>query len=226
MTKRGQDELWFTWRYRLGVPAAYHRRFSPNLTVKATERRITQLLHDEMLQSYPLFGRSRYYTLTPKAARLLGVSEKWLERPMGAQALIQNYSILAACVLGDPPRERMTEAEFAERFPKLVVRGQGSSRYFLDKDAASGAVRLGLFLPDFQSDRRRLVRKVRREFDRRMRHREWNRLISGNLFMVSLLTAFPSKAAALSEALARESWPHRVEVVPSLARLLVQEGNR
>lgn len=226
MTKREQAMLELTWRYRLGVPAAYHRRLFPGLTAKAAEREVTRLLHDGLLQSYPLFGRSRYYTLTPKAARALGVSEKWLERPMGAQALIQNYSILAACVLGDPPRERMTEAEFGERFPRLVVRGQGSSRYFLDQDAASGAVRLGLFLPDFQSDRRRLVRKVRREFDRRMRHREWNRMISANLFVVTLLTAFPSKAAALADALSRESWPHRVEVVPSLARLLVQEGNR
>lgn len=226
MSKREQAMLDLTWRYRLAVPTAYHRRLFPGLTAKAVEREITRLLHDEMLQSFPLFGRSRYYTLTPKAARALGVSEKWLERPMGSQALVQNFSILAACVLGDPPRERMTEAEFAERFPKLVVRGLGSSRYFLDRDASTGNVRLGLFLPDFQSDRRRLVRKVRREFDRRMRHREWNRLISGNLFMVSLLTAFPSKAAALAEALARESWPHRVEVVPSLARLLVQEGNR
>lgn len=214
-----------TWRYRTGLSEAYQRRHFAGLTPKAVERVTTRLQGDGLLQSFPLFGRNRYFTLTPKSARVLGVSEKWLDRPMGPQALIQNVSILAACCLGPAPRERMTAEEFAERFPQLVVRGLGSSRYCLDRDAGSGLVRLGLFLPDFQSDRRRLVRKVRREFERRMRHPAWNRLIRDGLFSVTLLTAFPKKAEVLAESLARESWPHRVEVVPYLARLLVQEGS-
>lgn len=225
VNKRDLSILQDTSRYRTGVPEAYRLRHFAGLTLKAVERVTTRLQGEELLKSFPLFGRNRYFTLTPKAARILGVSEKWLERPMGPQSLIQNISILAACCLGPTPRERMTVEEFTERFPKLVVRGLGSSRYCLDRDASSGLVRLSLLLPDFQSDRRRLVRKVRREFDRRMRHPAWNRLTSDGLFSTTLLTAFPKKAEALAEALARESWPHRVEVVPYLAKLLVQEGS-
>ena len=132
-------------------------------------------------------------------------------------------SILAACCLGPSLRERMTAEEFAERFPKLAIKGLGASRYYLDRDGDN--VRLALFLPDFQSDRRRLIRKVRREIDRRMRHPEWNRLIRGNLFLITLLTAFPKKAEVLRRDLGRERWPHRVEVVPSIANLLVREGS-
>lgn len=224
MNERDLGILQDTWRYRAGLAEVYHRRHFGKLTPKAVERVTTKLQADDLLHSFPLFGRNRYFTLTPKSARILGVSEKWLDKPMGPQALIQNVSILAACCLGPTPRERMTSREFEERFPQLVIRGLGSSRYCLDRDAASGLIRLSLLLPDYQSDRRRLIRKVRREFDRRMRHPAWNRLIRDGLFSATLLTAFPKKAEALSEALARESWPHRVEVVPYLARLLVQEG--
>lgn len=223
MSDRDSAILKLTWRYRLCLIEVYHRLLFSGLTPKAVERVVTRLMKEEFLQSFPLFGSKRYYTLTPIGARVLGVSEKWLERPMGPQALIQNMSILSACCLGDTPRERMTAEEFAERFPKLLAKGLGSSRYHLDKDEGRGLVRLALFLPDFQSDSRRLVRKVRREFDRRMKHPEWNRLIRSGLFLVTLLTAFPNKAEGLSRLLGREPWPHRVEVVPSIANLLVRE---
>lgn len=222
MGERDLSILKLTWRYRLGLAEAYHRLLFAGLTAKAAERVITRLLREELLRSFPLHGTSRYYTLTPKSARVLGVSEKWLERPMGPQALVQNVSILAACCLGPTPRERMTAGEFAGRFPNLAIKGLGSSRYYLDRDG--DLVRIALFLPDFQSDRRRLVRKVRREVDRRMRHPEWNRLIKDGLFLMTLLTAFTRKADALRRDLARERWPHRVEVVPSIANLLVREG--
>ena len=223
MRERDLTILKFTWRYRLGIPEVFHRRFFDGSTPKAAERVITRLMKEGVLQSFILYGANRYYTLTPKGARVLGVSEKWLEKPMGPQALIQNVSILAACCLGPAARERMTAEEFTERFPGLVVRGLSSSRYYLDREESGGSVRLGLFLPDFQSDVRRLVRKVRREFDRRLRHKEWNGLIHNNLFVVTVLTAFPGKADRLDQLLSRERWPYRIEVVPSIANLLVRE---
>lgn len=223
MRERDESILKFTWRYRLGIPEVFHRRFFDGRTPKAAERVITRLMKEGVLQSFILYGANRYYTLTPKGARVLGVSEKWLEKPMGPQALIQNVSILAACCLGPAARERMTAEEFTERFPGLVVRGLSSSRYYLDREESGGAVRLGLFLPDFQSDARRLVRKVRREFDRRLRHKEWNGLIHNSLFVVTILTAFPGKADRLGQLLSRERWPYRIEVVPSIANLLVRE---
>ena len=223
MTDRDLAILRFTWRYRLGVFESYRRVLFPGVTAKAAERVVTRLMKEELLQSFPLAGPRRYYTLTAKGARVLGVSEKWLEKAMGPQALIQNMSILAACCLGETQRERMTPEEFGERFPKLAVKGLGSSRYYLDRDDASGAIRLGLFLPDFQSDVRRIVRKVRREFDRRLRHPQWNQLIRGGLFLATPLTAFPKKAEVLRQLLGREPWPHRVEVVPSITNLLVRE---
>jgi hypothetical protein len=223
MRERDLAILNFNWRYRVGLVQVYHRRFFEGLTPKAAERVITRLMKEGLLQSFPLHGANRYYTLTPKGARVLGVSEKWLDKPMGPQALIQNVSILAACCLGPTARERMTAEEFTGRFPGLVVRGLGSSRYYLHQEGPDRAVRLGLFLPDFQSDARRIVRKVRREFDRRMKHPEWNRLIRNDLFVVMVLTAFPSKVDRLGQLLGREHWPYRIEAVPSIANLLVRE---
>jgi hypothetical protein len=170
-----------------------------------------------------------YYTHTPRSARERGLNPKRYERPLGPQALVQNYAILCYCRLGLVLRERMTREEFRERFPNHLGRGLGTNRYYIDEDGAK--VRLALFLPDFDSDFRRLVRKARWEIQKRRDHKDsevraaFRKLLAGDNFSLTVLTALAEKAARIERALCYEPWHHRVEVVPGLAQLLMGRTN-
>jgi hypothetical protein len=185
---------------------------------------VTREVRDGGLASYPLYGPMHYFSLTPRTARELGLSPKRYERGMGLQALIQNYSILAYCRLGETKRQRMTRDEFTSRFPKLVGVGLGTSRYFLDDDGEK--VRLSLFLPDFDSDFRRLIRKTRREIQKRRDHSnpetraKFRAMLAGDNFSLTVLTAFREKAERIETGLSDEPFRAKVEVVPEFANLL------
>ena len=78
--------LKLTGRYRLGTLDAYHRLLFPGLTKKATERVVTRLLKDELLQSFPLHAYPYdYFRFSREAlASLFGTS-------MGVDVVATNY---------------------------------------------------------------------------------------------------------------------------------------
>src|SRR5262245_16571174 len=76
------------------VPALLTTLFD-GLTVKAVERVLTRLLAAERLVSVPLVARKRYYVLSCQSARELGVDDERITRPLGAQALLQNFAMMA-----------------------------------------------------------------------------------------------------------------------------------
>jgi hypothetical protein len=236
----GRDRLIiaFIARYGMATSAVLHKVFFPGLTPKAVERVLTRLIRQGKVCSRPLFGKTAYYALTAASARDLGLNEARALRPMGTQALVQNYSILLFCTAADR-RLRMTGAEFRARFPGLLPtdaeRGQGkgqglsTNRYYIDPGdipALGGRPRLAIMVADFRSHPRRLVRKIRREFHKRECLKSFRQLFDDDQFLITLLTAFPEKAATLEAALARETFRTRVEVVPGFAELLITGGSR
>jgi hypothetical protein len=225
-------------RYGMATAAVLHTVYFAGLTPKAVERVLTRLIRQGNICSHPLFGKTVYYTLSPSSARDLGLNDARPLRPMGTQALVQNYSMLLFCTSGDR-RQRMTSAEFQARFPSLIPtdgergegKGQGLSthRYYVDSGEIpplGGRPRLALMVPDYQSHPRRLVRKVRREIKKRECLSGFRELLRGDQFLVTLLTAFPEKAAVLAGALAGEPFRSRVELVPGFAPLLMMGGTR
>ncbi|MFO0849898.1 MAG: hypothetical protein U0871_15285 [Gemmataceae bacterium] len=215
MTERDSAILSLVVRYGLVTPGVLHEPFFGDCTPKAVERVITRLLGDDLLRSQPLFGQQCCYTLTPKAARLLGLDEKRYQLPLGPASVVKNYGILHFCYSGKPPRKRMTVDEFRTRFSGLDARGMSHDRYYLDDFS-----RLSLFVCDHGADWRRLTRKVRKEADRRKELPAWKPFFAGRLFSVTLLASSAHKTARLTRALAAEPFPVIVATVPDLARFL------
>lgn len=214
-------------RYGLATPAALQASVLRGLNDKAVERVITRLLGGGLLQSQPLVGRKCYYTLTPYAAQQLGLPGDSLTLPMGAQALLQNYAMLAFCLLGSVNHQRLLRSEFQTKLPALASAGFTGNgyrtRYYLDAtDKAAGKVRLALMLPDLGSHPRRLLRKARREIEkRRAASPQFADLIQAKLFSATILTAFPDKARQLAAALAKEPFHSRTVQLDSLAELVL-----
>ena len=221
--KRDKDILDLIARHGLVTVEVLHHLLFRELTPKAVERVLTRMMRQELIQSHPLIGKTCYYALTPKSATMLGLDAKRVERPMGTQALVQNFSILLFCALGSPPRKRMTKAEFKAAFPQLAGPGLSSWRLYLDEDKATGKVRLAVMVPDFNSHPRRLVRKARREVEKRRRSEAW-RSHPSRPFSVTVLTAFKEKAMAVAKALADQTWHHRIVTVPGFAQLISSGG--
>lgn len=231
MTDRGHI-LELIARYGLVTVEALRRIF--DLTDKAVERVLTRLIAIGLLESTQLVGRRHYYTLSASGAKLIGLDET-VSRPMGAQALLQNYAMLSHCVLGPSPSERMTRAEFVARFPGLAVAGAISSsrrtRYCLDasekSSGGSDTVRLALLLPTIGSNPRRIARKARREVEKRRRSSEaFAGLIRARLFSVLVLVEDDEKGRRIAAMLARDPWHSRAAVVPGYLDLLLSVGGR
>ena len=219
MTDRDSDILSLVARYGLVTPPVLLPMFFDGLTPKAVERVITRLLADELLRSQPLYGQQCCYSLTPAAARLLGLDEKRYALPLGPTSVIKNYGILSFCLGGESKRQRMTLAEFRARFPTLLARGMSHDRYYVDDFS-----RLSLFVCDHGSDWRRLTRKVRHEAARRKSLPGWADLFAARVFSVTLLSASAAKTARLAKALDSEGFPVVVATVPELAQFFGREG--
>lgn len=221
MPDRDLDILTLAARYGLVTQAVLHPLFFDGLTDKAVERVVTRLLGDDLLRSQPLVGPRCCYTLTEKAARLLGLDEKRYALPAGPASLLKNWGILHFCLGGPTRRQRMTPAEFRARFPGLDARGMSHDRYIVDDFA-----RLSLLVCDHGADWRRLTRKVRKEADRRGRLDAWKPFFASKLVSVTLLSASAAKTARLTKALDREPFPVVVATVPELAHLIGRHNPR
>lgn len=100
--KRDKEILDLIARHGLVTVEVLHHLLFRELTTKAAERVLTRMMRQELVQSFPLSGKTRYYALTQKSAPMVGVNPQRVERPMGTQALVQNFSILLFCTSGSP----------------------------------------------------------------------------------------------------------------------------
>jgi hypothetical protein len=80
-------------------------------------------------------------------------------------------------------------------------------------------------VPDLGAGQRRLIRKARREVEkRRAASDEFKKLVSADLFSLTVLTAFREKAERMQSVLSQERWHCRVVVVPTYDELLLGSG--
>lgn len=226
MTDASRDDriLQLIARYKLMTADILHRVVFEGLSPKAPERVLGRLRKQRLIVSFPLAGRLHYYTLTPRGARRLGLSEKRAGESFGPQSLIQNYSILLYCLGIDVRRNRLQREEFKSHFPTLAAHpGVACDRYYLQSPGPGQPVRIALLVTDFASHPARLVRKCRREVHKRESSEPWRDAIAAGLFQITLLTAFPGKAERLQKLLGAERFPVVVEVIPGLAGLLASQ---
>lgn len=216
-------------RYGLVTVEALSASIFRGLSDKAAERVITRLLTEERIRSQPLVGRRSFYTLTAAAARNLGVDADRCHLPLGAQAILEQYAMMAFCLLVEPQHERLMRREFLEKFDAIMGPGAVGrvlrTRYYLDKsDQRDGVVRLSLMVPDLGSHPRRLIRKARRKVEQRLAAGGSSLdLVRQGLFSVTVLTGFEAKARQLTESLRTASFHSRVVVVPGFGDLLTSD---
>ena len=59
------------------------------------------------LNQYPVFYKSYYFTLTPRAAELLGMPQAAIAGPLSTKVLAREYGMLGFCCLLNKPRCRL-----------------------------------------------------------------------------------------------------------------------
>lgn len=192
---------------------------------KAVERLVSRLLAEGTIESHQLMGPSRYYVLSGEACRRHGINDgRSSTQAFGHQGLLQNFAMTLSGVYGNPPKQRLTRDEFAQKLPMLCENGRAPkhyrTRYFIDDSLrAEGVVRIGLFVVDLGQHMRRLVRKVRREVERR-RVGRFAELVQQKLLVPFVLTSSNAKAKQLETMLREFEYPRVIEVHDALGRLL------
>jgi hypothetical protein len=211
-------------RYGLMTTEAMCSLFFESRTPKAAERVRTRLIDAGLLFGFQLSDSKKYYVLTTKGYQVLDLYNRWAGTSLGPQALLTNLSILNYCTLGEPRSERMTRPEFLRLFPDLAACGVlGSShrtKFHLDR-AEPAQPRLGLFVPAFNRNPWRVVKKCRREIHRRAEAGDaYKEMIATELLSLTVLTFHQSKASRLERWLESEPFHSRVVVVPGIRDFL------
>jgi hypothetical protein len=206
-------------RYRVTVREVLHKLFfddsEPNAATKVTSR----LVQHGFLNRYELYGPRSYFVIGMEGARILGLSQK-KTKPLGPQALTQEFGTLAYCWLGTEERERLLVREVQAKFPHLLAGKLDSSHYYLDRDGEQ--TRLGYIRVDQGGTPDHVVRKCRDDLQERERIPAWKAAIEGDRFLIAVATTHQDKAAAIRESLRRHTWPirFRIEVIPDLIQLI------
>lgn len=218
----------FLERNALGTMRMFAAGPCAELSEKAIERRLSRGIQDGRCVAFRLYGTTKYYTLTREAARERNIFDDGAGFAFGFQALAIHYAISGSCTLTDLPKVRLTREEFAEKLPMLGT-GQNKhfrTRYFFDtSERAQGIVRVGVFVPDLGQKLRNVVRKVRKDIERRQRN-SFSKLLADGLFTVCILTVTERKAEQMRTALRDLPVNVRVEVIPGLRELITHRRTK
>lgn len=221
LTERDRRIFLHVRRYRMTTRKALRRLFWP-----ASEEGMRTRVRDltgPYLQAHPLFGREKYYQLTPTAARLVGDSA--VAEPLGPQARAQRFALLSYCCLGEGTRVRYRAEEFADDFPDLVGdAGDFTKRDYVLEEDADGDRRLVRVLIDYGGDVGTAVRKCRKVLADAAGQSSFRAHYDEGRFVVALLTGEEPKRLALEAALDAEGLSHvlPVRVISNLGALLNQ----
>lgn len=210
---RDREILTHVSRYRLTTPEVVHRLFFADRGMEAAKS-VLKRLNGSFLRSRPLFGKRRYYQLSPAGAALSGQPDE-AAQPLGTNALPARFGVLEYCCLGFPSeRPRFTRSEYAESFPEL--QDLPFADYYLD--IHKGVTRLGRIIVELGGDHLRFLRKVREYMTRDTRCRPFAEMVRQDRFVLALVTAEESKRDAIIAAIERQppAVPVRVECVPDL----------
>lgn len=207
-------------RYRLTTQETLHRLFFTGATPEAPKTVVRRLREGGYLQSRPLYLRRAYYQLTRSAAALLGEPEE-AARPLGPQALVRAYGVLAYCCHAESERQRLTRLEFHRAFPYLSENGIPFDAFYVERDPR---LRLMQIVVDQGGDARRLLRKCRTRLKLARETPGLSDLVRGGEFGLALVTSSNEKAEALragrqqSEFL--RDYPFRFQAEPELIHLI------
>ena len=223
LTTRDYEILQHLLRYKVASREMFHQALFAKVSLNAVTKVVTRLVANGWLKRHPFLVASCYFTLTDKAARLFGVPEAAIERPMPSRQILAEYAMAAYCCLGDKPRKRLMPDEVRQDYPQLFIEELDVDHYYLDAN----------FRPDLLGRvyvrRRRSAAaaagKLPAGHRRRCKRAAFRKLVAGGGFRLTVLTAVPEKASVLKAGMKKIDWPEglRTEVVavPGLMNAVV-----
>lgn len=181
----------------------------------------TRLCKHGLLQRVPLLHRHCYFTLTIRAARLLGVSVK-RTGPLGVQALPCELAALHYVCKTATPRQRLTAAELAERFP-WMERGWFKAPHCIEPNAKSGDC-LELLRVVLGGKPDHVARKCFSDISRRQANPGFQELLAQQCFRLVVIAPTRESANSIRLALQNHLWPTglsiQLSVLPQLLPML------
>ena len=206
-------------QHRISTNSVIHKHICPDLTPNAVSKATTRLCAKGLLVQHPLFLTTNYFTLGSAGARLLGVP-LYRARPLGPQALVIEYGVLAHAAMGSTYRQRLTSADLDELLPgvrPLLVH----AAYCLDESSCPSV--LELVRVDLGGGADHVARKA--AFDFRLRRNEpaFQPWLSDHRLRLVIVTGSTDKSAAIRAAVNQHLWPDglsiHLAVVTPLLRL-------
>lgn len=214
-------------RYRMTTRDALHNTLFADCQATAVSKVTSRLERLECLASYNFPGARRsgaprkYFVLGKNGVGLFGLNEKRC-KPIGKQAIVDEYGTLAYCCLGRKPRERLTVSEL-QRYDSGLVKGKlATGPYYRELTPKSDT--LVFIRVDYGSTIDNLMRKCEDDIRKRMEVPAFQQLIMDGQFEIAIATTDRlngQRAEKIREAILRRSWPirFRVEGVPGLFEL-------
>jgi hypothetical protein len=218
LTTRDYEILQHLLRYKIASREMFHRALFSKVSLNAVTKVVTRLVANGWLKRHPFLVASCYFSLTDKAARLFGVPEAAIERPMPSQEIIAEYATAAYCCLGDKPRKRLTRDEIEGDFAHLYFDQLDVEHYYLDPNFRPEL--LGQVFVDEGSAHLPFLQSCRQDIATRCKRAAFRKQVLGGGFRLTILTAVPEKAALFKAGLKKIEWPEglrtEVVVVPGL----------
>lgn len=209
ITDRDRRILEHVDRHRVTQHAALRSALFPDLHETATVKVISRLCRDGLLQRVPLLHRQCYFTLTPHAARLLGVSEK-RTGPLGVQSLPCELAALHFVCRSESRRTRLTAVELARNYP-WMKRAWFRAAHCVEHGTAVGD-RLELLRVALGGKPDHVARKCFIDVDRRREVRGFQALIAEQRFRLVVIVPTKEGADAVRHALQNHQWPDRFPI--------------
>lgn len=205
-------------RFRITTPQVLHKLFYPQANLEDVRYHYRRLRRAGCLGLAGLYFQQPYYYLLPEAAR-----ELFSERdagPLDPQRIVDAFAMLAFCCLDGAPRERLSIRHFADTFPDLLKPHPPWYGYYVD--AEDQKTRLGFVKVDRGFNYERSALYLHRIVKDRTACSPWKAVIDHDDFIVTFLTAWPSKADRIRQVLAAKAQPApwRVHVIEDLRHLI------
>jgi hypothetical protein len=191
-----------------------HRFLCPWNTCDAARKLLGALRGKGWLRAFQPVKGFTYYVLTPQAASAVGLHRRY-SRELGLIALVRAYGAAAFCA--GTGTARLSPQEFADKYPRLCVRGV-SQRNYIERDG-----KLGWIQVDVAQQPDAVVGKLMRIARTRGSIRNFAQLFRERRFFVLIVTPSESKRDSIDRALRKSfRWkvPWELRVVPELLRLL------
>lgn len=221
LSPRDRHILEHVARHHLSLYHIVSWRFFRGQGQTAAIKVISRLCQAGYLQRVRILRRQFGFVLTPRAAKLLGVSTKGSTFP-GPQSLPIDLALLLYATSARSWRRRLTRSELRSAYPWMTS-ALANLPHCLDETAA-GDPCLELIRVDLGGKPDHVARKCHADIGRRRHCTEFHELLRTAHFRLVVITTTRGKADLIRQALDRHAWPDglaiQLAVLPQLASFI------